>query len=213
LAEVELKSLQGQMNPHFLFNSLNSIKHFILTNDKFVAADYLTNFSKLVRLILNNSKQKTISLQQELETLKLYLEMEQMRFPQKFKFEIELSPALDPEELEIPPLILQPYVENAIWHGLMHKRDGSNGLIKVAARPVNNYLYFIIEDNGIGREKAMELRSKSAANRKSYGMQITHARLTMTDQNAQVKIIDLKNDAGEATGTRVELRLPYAQED
>ena len=207
LAEVELKALQGQMNPHFLFNSLNSIKHFILTNDKFAAADYLTNFAKLVRLILNNSKRKTISLQQELESLRLYLEMEQMRFPQKFEFEIKLAKGLNSDTIEIPPLILQPYVENAIWHGLMHK-NGS-GLIKIWVQESFKQLLFLIEDNGIGREKAWEIKSKSATNRKSFGMQITHDRLTLTDQNAKVKIIDLKDDAGQAKGTRVELTVPY----
>lgn len=206
LAEAELKALQGQMNPHFLFNSLNSIKHFILTNDKFVAADYLTNFSRLVRLILNNSKSKVISLDQELETLRLYIEMEQLRFPQKFEYEIKIEPGVNKLEVQIPPLILQPYVENAIWHGLMYKRE--RGRIEICARRENGFLLCSIEDNGIGRKQAMALKGQSSTRARSFGMQITKARLNMTDHQANVKIIDLYNAQGGASGTRVEIQLP-----
>ncbi|RAI77267.1 sensor histidine kinase [Spirosoma telluris] len=124
LAETEMTALRAQMNPHFIFNCLNSIKLYATENDAAKASDYLTKFSRLIRLVLENSRSERVTLQNELDALQLYLTMEAMRFKAKLNFRIDMAPAIDAEFIEIPPLLLQPYVENAIWHGLMHKESG-----------------------------------------------------------------------------------------
>lgn len=129
IAETEMKALRAQMNPHFLFNVLNSIKLFMVQNDAQKASIYLTKFSRLIRLILNNSKNKMVCLSDELEALKLYIEMENFRFDNKFDYSIRIDEEIEKDIIKIPPLILQPYVENAIWHGLMHKEDGRGKLV------------------------------------------------------------------------------------
>ena len=121
--ELEMQALRAQMNPHFIFNSLNSINWFIQQNNRAQASEYLTKFSKLVRLILQNSKASLIPLESELESLALYLELEAMRFDYHFSYKISVPPDMDISMLKVPPLIIQPYVENAIWHGLMHKEE------------------------------------------------------------------------------------------
>ncbi len=123
LADVEMTALRAQMNPHFLFNCLNSINRFIVRNDAETASNYLTKFSRLIRLILQNSKSSTITLRNELEALKLYIELEEMRFENRFDYSIHVDDNIEVEFVEVPPLLLQPYVENAIWHGLMHKES------------------------------------------------------------------------------------------
>ena len=206
LAQVEMEALRSQMNPHFIFNALNSIKHFILTNDKFTASEYLSNFSRLVRKILNNSKSSRISLEDELETLQLYIDMEKMRFPDKFTSEIIVDENVDVIGVTIPPLILQPYVENAIWHGLMHK-DGE-GVLLLHVRGDDGHILCTIEDNGIGREKASLIKSKSALHKKSFGMQITRARIDMSDSESTVDIEDLMDENDQPLGTRVRILIP-----
>ncbi len=124
LSEVELSALRSQMNPHFIFNCLNSIKLYTVQNDSFTASEYLTKFSRLIRLVLENSRKDKVELQSELESLRLYIEMEAMRFKEKLQYSITEN--IDTSYTEIPPLIIQPYVENAIWHGLMHKETGGN---------------------------------------------------------------------------------------
>lgn len=209
LAEVEMTALRAQMNPHFLFNSLNSINRYILKNDGQKASDYLTKFSKLMRLILQNSKKPLVPLSQELEALRLYVEMEAVRFDGKFRFEMTTSPDLELDFIELPPLILQPYVENAIWHGLMHKE--SEGLLTLSVRKQDSGLLFVIEDNGVGRKMAEELKSKSAQSHKSMGMRITSERMDLSDRlhdtSTEVRITDLVDAMGEAAGTRVEISL------
>ena len=209
LAQVEMEALRSQMNPHFLFNALNSIKHFILSNDKFTAAEYLSSFSRLVRKILNNSKSARIPIEEEVETLKLYLAMEKMRFEEKFDFTVTVAENVRALQMNIPPLILQPYVENAIWHGLMHKEE--KGHVSIDLRVEDEVLLCKIEDDGIGREAAAQIRSKSAIKKKSFGMKITRARIDMTAENASVKIQDLTDPAGHAAGTCVEIRIPITK--
>jgi LytS/YehU family sensor histidine kinase len=165
--EMEMQALRAQMNPHFIFNSLNSINRFILQNERQQASEYLTKFSKLVRMILQNSQAPLISLEAELEALGLYLEMEALRFNYHFDYKITTSKDLDIEVLQVPPLILQPYVENAIWHGLMHKEE--KGHLNIEVLEKDDQLYFSISDNGIGRQKARELASKTATKHKSMG--------------------------------------------
>ncbi|MEO6721564.1 MAG: histidine kinase [Ferruginibacter sp.] len=210
-AEIEMRALRAQMNPHFIFNSLNSINKYILKSDHANASRYLTRFAKLIRLILDNSNSKEVALSNELEALKLYIEMEALRFSNRFIYEIIIDENVCADNLQVPPLIIQPYVENAIWHGLLHKESG--GKLTVDIKTINdNMLQCTIEDNGIGRAKASELKSKSAPSNKSLGMKLTEERINILNQyasmNASIKIIDLTNNAGEASGTKVILAIP-----
>ena len=210
ISETEMKALRAQMNPHFIFNSLNSINKYILKNDHTNASRYLTRFAKLIRLILDNSNNKEVALSNELEALRLYIDMEALRFTNKFSYEINVDESLSPDTLQVPPMIIQPYVENAIWHGLLHKETG--GRLSITVKKTNdNMLQCIIEDNGIGRARANELKSKSATANKSLGMKLTEERISMLNKyaslNASIEIVDLIND-NEATGTKVILTIP-----
>jgi len=208
--ELEMQALRAQMNPHFIFNSLNSINRFILQNNRTQASEYLTKFSKLVRMILQNSQASLISLENELESLGLYLEMEALRFNYHFNYKISVPEDLDIEVLKVPPLILQPYVENAIWHGLMHKEE--KGQLDIEISQENDHLYFKVADNGIGRKKASELASKSATRHKSAGLRITANRIAMIQKanglESPVKINDLAEPDGTAAGTEVIIKMP-----
>lgn len=211
LADMEMSALRAQMNPHFIFNSLNSIEYYIISNEPEKASDYLNRFSRLIRLILQNSKSTIVPLKDDLEALKLYIEIESMRFDNLFNYEIKIEEGMDIEKTKVPPMLLQPYVENAIWHGLLQKK-GEKGRIELMLRRDNGSLICLIEDNGIGREAADKLRSKSASKRKSFGMKITSDRLETLNQlantKASVQIFDLKNKENEPKGTRVELVIP-----
>jgi ligand-binding sensor domain-containing protein len=211
LAATELKALRAQMNPHFIFNSLNSIQKYIFKNEHFEASQYLTKFSRLIRLILDQSNQNTILLSSEIDLLKLYVEMETLRFENKFDFEIQIDPQLNQEASYIPSMLVQPYVENAIWHGLLHKEEKGKLSINFSLLQ-NNLLLVEIIDNGIGRERAMELKSKQVLKKKSYGMQITEDRIATINKTlgiaATCKIVDLKNEEGLPLGTKVELKIP-----
>ncbi len=213
LANVEMSALLAQMNPHFLFNSLNSIDSYIIRNESMKASEYLNNFARLMRLILQNSRSNYISLKDELETLDLYFQMESLRFAGRFDYEIKLSPGIDSSAILIPPMLIQPYVENAIWHGLMHKKDGKQGKVELIISKIDNNLFCVIQDNGIGRQKAETIRAQHPGNRKrSMGMQITKDRMEMINKlyntNTGMQIIDLRDSEGNAAGTRVELVIP-----
>ena len=208
--ELEMQALRAQMNPHFIFNSLNSINRFILQNNKAQASEYLTKFSKLVRMILQNSQDSLITLESELESLELYLNLEALRFNYHFDYKITVPKDLDISVLKVPPLILQPYVENAIWHGLMHKEE--KGQLDVEVSEEDSHLFFKITDNGIGREKAAAIASKSATQHKSMGLRITADRIAII-QNSQVltspvTINDLVDADGTAAGTEVVIKMP-----
>lgn len=209
-AELEMKALRAQMNPHFIFNSLNSINRFILQNNRQQASEYLTKFSRLVRLILQNSQASLINLESELESLSLYLELESVRFDNRFVYKITVPQDLDIEILKIPPLIIQPYAENAIWHGLMHKEE--KGQLDIEISQEDEHLYFKITDNGIGRKKAAELASKNATKHKSMGLKITSDRIAMLQKSngaeSPVKFIDLENPDGSVAGTEVIIKMP-----
>ena len=209
-SELEMQVLRAQMNPHFIFNSLNSINRFILQNNKEQASEYLTKFSKLVRMILQNSQASLITLESELEALNLYLEMEALRFNYHFTYKISVPKDLDIEVLKVPPLILQPYVENAVWHGLMHKEE--KGQLDIEVSEGGEHLYFKITDNGIGRKKAAEIESKSATQHKSMGMRITADRIAMMQhsngEESPVTINDLVQTDGIAAGTEVIVKMP-----
>ncbi|NJN34893.1 MAG: tetratricopeptide repeat protein [Saprospiraceae bacterium] len=207
----ELKALRSQINPHFIFNCLNAVKSLVLQEQNTEASNYITKFARLVRLVLENSRSEWISLEQELETLTLYLEIEQMRFNNRFKFWINLENSLDTEGVKLPPMLIQPYVENAIWHGLMHKEGIGNVTISVSKK-IDNLLEINVIDDGIGRQNALALKSKTATQRKSLGMTISADRLHIINQiykvNAQVFIHDLTDPTTQqATGTQVQLLL------
>jgi tetratricopeptide (TPR) repeat protein len=210
LAQAETKALRSQMNPHFIFNSLNSINNFVTDQKHEIASDYLLKFSKLIRLILDNSRSETIPLDKELETLQLYVQLESIRFENHFKYVVNIAENTSAGSIMIPPMLLQPFIENAIWHGLMQKR--TKGTITVDIRKENEkFLNISITDDGIGREKAAEMKSKSATHR-SHGMKVTSERIEMMNKlnstGAKVHIIDLKDEQSNALGTRVELTLP-----
>lgn len=209
IAKVEMAALRAQMNPHFVFNCLSSINRFILVNEPDEASAYLTKFSRLIRLILDNSRSDRVPLDRELEALRLYIEMEAMRFGNRFDYEISIGPEVHPEQIELPPLLIQPYVENAIWHGLMHKKDKGS----LAVRVFNQLdgLCVVVEDNGVGRIRATELKSKSAVTQKSHGLQVTAERMELISElygvNATAAIEDLYASDGSPAGTRVTIRL------
>jgi LytS/YehU family sensor histidine kinase len=208
--ELEMQALRAQMNPHFIFNSLNSINRFILQNNKAQASEYLTKFSKLVRMILQNSQASLITLENELESLELYLELEALRFNYHFDYKISVPKNMDISVLKVPPLILQPYVENAIWHGLMHKEE--KGQLDIEVTEQTDHLYFKITDDGVGREKAAALASKSATKHKSMGLRITAHRIAILQNsealNSPVTINDLVDAGGNAAGTEVTIKMP-----
>ena len=212
IAELELQALRSQMNPHFMFNSLNSIKNFILRSEPKQAAEYLSNFSHLIRMILQNSREKTISLQEELESLMLYIELEQLRFDEEFTLNCEIGEGVQMEQVLIPPMILQPYIENAIWHGLMHKKG--KGLLSLIFQKCDGHICCIIQDNGVGREKAMELKNKSIRKYKSMGMGITRDRIELVNKmdslGISVEIQDLTEAVDGQTGTKVIVRITSA---
>jgi len=211
LAQAETKALRAQMNPHFIFNSLNSINSFVMDQKHEIASDYLIKFSKLIRLILDNSRSETISIEKELETLKLYALLEAARFDNKFNCVYHIADDVNTSSVMIPPMLLQPFVENAIWHGLMQK-DGEGTITIEIKKHDEEFLNISISDNGIGREKAAELKSKSATH-KSHGLKVTSQRIEMMNKlnstGAQVHIVDLKDEQGNALGTRVELIIPF----
>ncbi len=206
LAKVEMTALRSQMNPHFIFNCLSSINRFILVNQPEIASEYLTKFARLIRLVLDNSRSELIPLSNELQALRLYIEMEQMRFANRFEFIENISSTVKPEHYEIPPLLIQPFVENAIWHGLMPQEKA--GILKIHIFLDNENLQIEIEDNGIGRKEAANYKSQ---NHQSHATQITQERFEIVRQayqiDASVDILDLYDDAGTAIGTKVILKL------
>ncbi|MEM7368156.1 MAG: histidine kinase [Bacteroidota bacterium] len=217
LTSAELYALRSQMNPHFIFNSLNSIDYYIIKNETAKASDYLNQFSRLIRLILQNSRSEYINLTNELEALKLYMDMERLRFKNRFEYEFLLDPQLSIDMVEIPPMLLQPYVENAIWHGLMHKQG--SGKIRVSIHQLDTQLRCVIEDDGIGREKAQTLKSSYTRKKKaSIGMKLTKDRIDMIQRlyqvDASVDIIDLKDPITNiGSGTKVIITIPLHRKD
>ncbi|MDX1907660.1 MAG: histidine kinase, partial [Bacteroidia bacterium] len=211
LTETEMTALRAQMNPHFLFNVLMSIDRYLLENSPQLASAFLTKFSRLIRLVLENSHSDQVILAQELEALRLYLELETLRFKEKVQWHFDIDPDIDLQYMRIPPMLIQPFVENAIWHGILHKEAGGHVLITLR-QPTENLLQVTIEDNGIGRAKAAELKSRSVLRHKSFGMQLTQERLDMIfrryEQEARIMVTDLTDAEGLACGTRVVVDIP-----
>jgi ligand-binding sensor domain-containing protein/putative methionine-R-sulfoxide reductase with GAF domain len=210
--ESRLQSLRLQMNPHFLFNALNSVQQMILANEEMVATRYLSRFSKLLRAILVHSDKETITLKEELEILQLYVELESIRFKESFTYSITCDEDIDVDEVKIPTLLVQPFVENAIWHGLMHK-EGERRL-QVYFAEKGEWLQCVVEDNGVGREKAQQVKaiSSSGAKHQSKGIAVSMERLKAMRSTAgdegYIVFTDLYTENGAATGTRIEINFP-----
>ncbi len=209
MAEAQLKSLRLQMSPHFLFNALNSIQQIILSGNDASATKYLSRFSRLLRLVLHHSDREKISLKEEIETLGLYLELESLRFDDSFVYEIKVDTTLDVDEIKIPTLLIQPFVENAIWHGLLHK-EGIRKLSVRFSEDEQDNLLCIVEDNGIGRDASGKTNNKETHTGK--GLSVAEERVkTFNEQHSRKSffiIEDVKDERGSATGTRVRISLP-----
>jgi hypothetical protein len=208
MAELRLSALRAQMNPHFIFNAINSIQHYILNNDSDKAYGYLAKFSKLIRLVLDQSQANTITLKQELDLLQLYVELEQLRFERPIDIEWFVAPTIEQSSVRLPGMLIQPYIENAIWHGLLPLKKRGGRLV-ISFEEKGEDLLIVVEDNGIGRAAAAA--GKKDSGRRSYGMLITSERLKLLDKSDfsvhRITVIDLKDVNGEATGTRVEILL------
>jgi putative methionine-R-sulfoxide reductase with GAF domain len=210
LAESQLMALRAQMNPHFVFNCLNSIQECIVTKKYGEASDYLNKFAKLFRMVLNNSGKQLVTLEEEMEVLRLYLDLELMRFEQSFSYGIEIDEQLEVEEIMIPSMLLQPFVENALWHGLMHKKEQRS--LKISFRKLHEELFeCTIDDNGIGRKKSFELKAGQNRNRhESKGLSITSDRVNLMKKQgyqANLEIIDKIDKTGDPAGTTVVIQL------
>jgi tetratricopeptide (TPR) repeat protein len=207
--EYEQKALRAQMNPHFIFNALNSIQHYILSNETQYAYDYLAKFSKLIRQVLVNSEHNTISLKKELELMRLYVDLEQRRFKNRFEYEIKCDDDLLLDDIVIPVMLIQPFVENAIWHGIMNLDETKKGKLLISLDLQDNVLIISVEDNGVGRKKSAQLKTNNE--HESVGMLFSQKRLeilkSLNDMDTRVTMTDLYDENGIASGTRVELFL------
>lgn len=213
MTQIKLTALKAQMNPHFIFNSLNSIRAYVISNETKKASDYLNKFARLIRLILHYSSKNTILLKEELETLQLYVELEQMRYRDDFGFDLKIAPGVEIEKLLVPPLILQPYVENAIGHGLAPKNGVKKLEVEIAKSGKN--ISFTIRDNGVGRSFSKKISNLKDKNHKSVAMELTRKRINLVGEiktaDENIEIIDIE-EAGKPLGTEVRFKLPAQTE-
>jgi tetratricopeptide (TPR) repeat protein len=210
ISEITQANLRQQMNPHFIFNTLNSIQYYMYQHDKLATNNYMTKFSSLMRKVLENSQHTAVPISDELDALNLYLELEKIRFKDKFDYFINIDDDIDTLLYKVPTMLIQPYVENSICHGLMP--SDSNGIVKINMKLEKEYISCIIEDNGIGREAAHLKKNSCGKNHNSLGTQIISSRLDLVNTlyGTSLKTIytDLKNENGEPEGTRVEIHIP-----
>ncbi len=210
LEQSKLSSIKSQMNPHFLFNALNTIQSYIYQNDKNNASAYLGKFSELTRIILDMSTKEKVALAEELRALHLYLELELQRFEDKLQTQVMVDPALSPDFTLLPSMLIQPYIENAIKHGLLHKKD--HRLLVVKFEKQESFLKVTIDDNGVGRKRAAELQSLKTKKHESFAMSANKKRLAILNSHSKqpigIQIIDKQNEHGEASGTTVLLQIP-----
>lgn len=212
MIELEAKALRAQMNPHFIFNCLNSIKTLIQDNQQEKSVIYLTTFSKLIRTLFNNADKKEITLHDELETCKLYLQLESMRFDSKFSYSVNETGIVDLKSVHVPALIVQPFIENAIWHGIIPKN--ATGHIDVSVANNNNRINIVIDDNGIGRQASQQSKMGSSRSHESKGVHLTQSRLELNNllqkKNARLQIIDKIDEQQIPQGTKVILTFEQA---
>jgi tetratricopeptide (TPR) repeat protein len=210
ISELNQQNLRQQMNPHFIFNTLNSIQYYVFQNDKIAANEYMSKFATLMRKILDNSRSTTIPLEDELDALKLYLELESVRFKGRFKWNIDVDDDIDTLDYKIPAMLIQPYVENAITHGLKDKEE--KGRIDISIGLQNGGIFCSIKDDGIGRQKAMENKRKQNDSHNSLGTTITESRLKLVNDlyGNKMNVIyrDLKTSDGQPAGTEVIINIP-----
>ena len=208
--DSELKALKAQMNPHFIFNALNSIQDYIVLNQKNLASDYLGKFADLIRNYLHFSDTGFISIPEEVHNLKLYLELEKLRFEDALDYQVTVDDKANSEAIKIPTMLIQPYVENALKHGLLHKKDNRKLSISIS-KPSEKIIQCIVQDNGIGREKSKAINQKRQYQHKSFALKATTERLDLLNYGKErkigVEILDLKYE-DEATGTKVILNIP-----
>lgn len=203
---LALKSLRSQMNPHFIFNALNSVNHFIAQQDERTANRFLSEFSQLMRLVLEYSQEDFITLQKEQEILSLYMKLEHYRFRDKFEYEISIDESINAESILVPPMLIQPYLENAVWHGLRYRE--SVGFLKLSMEQRDGFLIVTVTDNGIGRKKSAELKTENQKKHKSTGLKNIKERLAILN-NVYKKHYDVNVSDGEnEEGTRVEIKFP-----
>ena len=212
LKETQMKVLRAQMNPHFIFNSLNAIQHRILHKDKFEASEFLAKFSRLMRQTLENSYHTKILVSKDLEALELYIQLEQLRYDGSFTYDIKVEERVIQQHLQIPALLIQPFVENALWHGIRHRND-ADGVINIDISIKDEALCCCIEDNGVGRAYASEVNSNVRKEHNSKGMSLTASRIAMVNEvkTYAPKITDYTDENGKGTGTKVEFNLPLLQ--
>lgn len=207
------QALIRQMDPHFVFNSLNSIQSFIIKNDSAASSHYLSKFARLMRLILNNSQKQAVTVSDEVDALSLYMELESMRFKHKFDFEITVDPEIESDSTYIPAFLVQPFIENAIWHGIMNL--DKTGVIKVEFKKDNNQILCFVEDNGVGRKRAAELKSTADKYKKSMGISIVESRLILLSDfygvRMKMEFDDLFDEAQIPVGTRVSVNMPIVK--
>lgn len=210
---LEQDVLRAQMNPHFIFNALNSIKHYIISNEQKNAVHYLNKFSKLVRKILEYSSVKEISLEEELETMDLYMNIENIRFSNEIQFNINVDESLNLSKVKVPPLVIQPFLENAIWHGLSSKKGEKIVNLNIS-KASKDHIQIDIEDNGIGRTASAKIKSNKVANKKSIGIDLTIERLSNFikgfENDFSIQFDDLLDTKNKSSGTRVKLVIPTA---
>ena len=206
----KLKAIKSQMNPHFFYNALNTLQSFILSNEKRLAIDYLSKFSNLTRTILEMTEKDFISISEEVKTLQLYLDIEKGRFDEDLSYEIQVGKNINQESIKIPTMLLQPYVENAVKHGLLHKQGDKKVIISFETE--NNELLISIDDNGIGRQKSNELNQIKNKNHQSFATEALQNRIDLLNEynhkNISLKIIDKQNQQNQPTGTLVEIIIP-----
>ena len=204
-----IKSLRTQMNPHFIFNALNSVNNFIAKNDEKAANKFLSEFSKLMRKVLDYSQKDFISFEEELELNELYLKLEHFRFRDKFDYHFENKVKLATYDLEVPPMLIQPFIENAVWHGLRYKEGKGN--LGVTINQVDNTLIVSIKDDGIGRENSKALKTANQKKYKSTGLENVSRRIALINEtynkNYEISVEDVNSDAKE-TGTWVRIKIP-----
>jgi tetratricopeptide (TPR) repeat protein len=207
---MEQRLLRAQMNPHFIFNSLASIQNFVINENSDQASIYLSRFSQLVRNILDNSAEEYVPLEKEISTIENYLELQKVRYAGKIEYRISVDETIDTENILIPPMLAQPFIENAIEHGIRHK--SSPGQIEIRIKIIDQIIRIEIEDDGVGREKAQEIESKQKIRHRSMAISITRDRLEILNKKLKKKIrmeiLDLKDASGQACGTRVEFGIP-----
>lgn len=210
IAEIKMQVLRTQMNPHFIFNSLNGIENFMMQNEKRLASDYLNKFTRLIRTILDSSLNELIPVAKDMEALQLYIDLQQLRFNNKFTYHTFIDTQILNDDYKVPSLIIQPFVENAIEHGIAHS-ERTDCTLSVTATINGEYLVYVIEDNGIGRQQAEAYNQQNKRQHKSLGIAITEDRIRIFNgtaiEDSDVLITDLYDENQQSSGTRVEVKI------